>query len=638
MIPGASWLAFAIVLGGGTGWLAARGARWPIRALVTMAFATSTVWVSLVFARPAADHELALPSPVVGPAEGFASSDTCRSCHPAQYATWHDSFHRTMTQQATPEAVLAPFDGRILEERGRRFRVYEREGRYYAAGLPRTDADTQAGADAGLAGAPDAGAATRERRVVLTTGSHHMQAYWVAADDGTMVQFPFVYFIHEDRWLANDDSFLQSPYGEDDPLESSAWHDGCVTCHSTGGPWDPADLDREMLSPTAVTELGVACEQCHGEAGEHVLANRSPVRRFGLHQSDEPDETIVNPRRLDPERAASVCGQCHTVASAAAASGDSEFAPGESLLAHLDFDDLFATAERTAAVRVVAELSTDDRDVAEAFWTNGAPRVAGREFDAMLRSACFSEGGMTCISCHTMHGPAEGKQLPIGADNEMLCGGTCHGDIVRDVSAHSHHEAGSTGSECVNCHMPYASYGLLNATRSHQLDSPAAGGAGGRDAPNACNLCHLDQSLAWTAARLTEWYGAEAAGPPLAGAAAGAVDVPAGALWMVGGDAVQRTLAAWHAGWEPARDAADVESLRPALGILMQDQYSVVRQLAGRAVIVHDPTLEVDLDALTREPQPALHRAVGVANDVLDEATVRRLYDGRHDEDVSVPE
>src|SRR5438045_2970710 len=31
-------------------------------------------------------------------AEEFVSSDTCQSCHPSQYGSWHQSFHRTMTQ------------------------------------------------------------------------------------------------------------------------------------------------------------------------------------------------------------------------------------------------------------------------------------------------------------------------------------------------------------------------------------------------------------------------------------------------------------------------------------------------------------------------------------------------------------
>src|SRR5687768_4881709 len=49
---------------------------------------------------------------------GYVSSDTCQSCHPNQYASWHRSYHRTMTQYGTPEAVRGEFEGQTLELEG----------------------------------------------------------------------------------------------------------------------------------------------------------------------------------------------------------------------------------------------------------------------------------------------------------------------------------------------------------------------------------------------------------------------------------------------------------------------------------------------------------------------------------------
>src|SRR5262245_3591816 len=43
--------------------------------------------------------------------DGYVSSQTCRACHPSQYSTWHRSYHRTMTQVATPDTAVANFDG-----------------------------------------------------------------------------------------------------------------------------------------------------------------------------------------------------------------------------------------------------------------------------------------------------------------------------------------------------------------------------------------------------------------------------------------------------------------------------------------------------------------------------------------------
>ncbi|MCC6509538.1 MAG: hypothetical protein IT423_10550, partial [Pirellulaceae bacterium] len=43
--------------------------------------------------------------------DGFVSSAACQECHQDQFDTWHDSFHRTMTQVAHPSTVVAPFEG-----------------------------------------------------------------------------------------------------------------------------------------------------------------------------------------------------------------------------------------------------------------------------------------------------------------------------------------------------------------------------------------------------------------------------------------------------------------------------------------------------------------------------------------------
>src|SRR6267142_7049367 len=43
--------------------------------------------------------------------DGYVSSKACQACHPSQYASWHRSYHRTMTQVATPDTIAASFDG-----------------------------------------------------------------------------------------------------------------------------------------------------------------------------------------------------------------------------------------------------------------------------------------------------------------------------------------------------------------------------------------------------------------------------------------------------------------------------------------------------------------------------------------------
>src|SRR5947208_5654909 len=66
----------------------------------------------------------------------------------------------------------------------------------------------------------------------------------------------------------------------------------------------------------------------------------------------------------------------------------------------------------------------------------------------------------------------------------------------------SHHLAASSGSQCYDCHMPHTTYGVLKAIRSHQVGSPRVADELATGRPNACNLCHLDKPLAWTAHQL----------------------------------------------------------------------------------------------------------------------------------------
>src|SRR6185503_18883708 len=47
--------------------------------------------------------------PIQVSSDGYAAASQCRACHPSQYESWYGSFHRTMTQVATPRSVLAEF-------------------------------------------------------------------------------------------------------------------------------------------------------------------------------------------------------------------------------------------------------------------------------------------------------------------------------------------------------------------------------------------------------------------------------------------------------------------------------------------------------------------------------------------------
>ena len=97
--------------------------------------------------------------------------------------------------------------------------------------------------------------------------------------------------------------------------------------------------------------------------------------------------------------------------------------------------------------------------------------------------------------------------------------------------------------------------------------------------PNACNLCHLDETLEWTSQYLEEWYGTPR--PPLGQDQQG---IAASVLWSLSGDAGNRALTAWSMGWSPAQEASGTSWMLPYLALGLDDPYDAVRFISGRSL------------------------------------------------------
>ena len=127
--------------------------------------------------------------------------------------------------------------------------------------------------------------------------------------------------------------------------------------------------------------------------------------------------------------------------------------------------------------------------------------------------------------------------------------------------------------------MPYTTYGLLKAARSHTLESPSVTASLRYGRPNACNQCHLDKTLAWTADALSNWYGTSKPDLPEQSRT-----VAASILWSLTGDAAQRAIAAWTMGWTQAKQTCETDWVLPYLAQLMTDDYGAVRFIAYQSL------------------------------------------------------
>ncbi len=510
--------------------------------------------------------------PLVQPTRGYVGSAACRSCHAAEHASWHRSYHRTMTQVVRRDTVAAPFDRLeltwadqplVLAWRGVELWVDFQRG----------------GARPGRV----------QRPVEQLTGSHHLQALWYSTGAGReLALVPLVYQLAERRWLPLSAVFVL-PQDRREPPEPGAWNQNCNMCHATQVR-PRVDVDR---CDTEVGELGVACEACHGPGGAHVAANQNPLRRYRQRAGDAGDPTIVQPTRLGAARSAQVCGQCHSVNilrqqhTAAWREHGLVYRPGQDLHA----STLVVDPSQRTAPELARVLRARPGYLGDAFWRDGEVRLSGREYQGLTASPCYTRGHgerqLDCSSCHAMHGgggPVDGAwaddQLLPGARGNAACV-ACHAALGTPdgLARHSHHAADSSGSECMNCHMPHTSFGLMKASRSHRISSPDVGVELATGRPNACNLCHLDRPLGWTAAALQRWYGR--AVPELD---AEAREVAAGVRWLLTGDAAVRVLAAWSAAWPAAARTAGTEWLPPVLARLLDDPYLAVRHQALRGL------------------------------------------------------
>ena len=510
-------------------------------------------------------------APLAQPSGDHVGSGACRSCHPAEHASWHGSFHRTMTQVATRDTVLAPFErleldwfGKptLLEWRGEQLWVKFERG--------------------GLQPGPV------ERPVEQLTGSHHFQVLWYSTGKGReLAPFPLGFKLQERLWLPLTTVFVLPPEFRDPP-EPGAWSRSCLMCHATH-PEPRVDVDRV---DTHVAELGIACEACHGPGRAHVAANQNPLARYA-HRAQGSDASIVDPAACKPVRSAQLCGHCHSVSILRQQHFDdwrehgSPFKPGRDLHA----SHLVVEPRDADAPELQRELQKNPHFVESSFWSDGQVRLSGREFSGLRRSPCYTHGNvdrqMDCTSCHELH-PDDGSAKPEWRAGQMRDSARgngactqCHPRFAEPaaLAAHTHHAPDSRGSSCYDCHMPHTSVGLMKTSRSHEITSPSVAVELATGRPNACNLCHLDRTLQWTAEQLaTKW------GQPVVALDQEQREVAAGVRWLLTGDAGLRLLAACAAGSEAGQATAGTDWLPPFLARLLDDPYYVVRFAAARSL------------------------------------------------------
>jgi len=386
----------------------------------------------------------------------FVGSEGCAGCHATEYAAWQTSQHAAAMQHATAASVLGDFDDARFEYAGVTSAFFRRDGRHFI----RTD-----GPDGRLA----------DFEVKYTFGVEPLQQYLVALPGGRLQAVSVAWDTRPaeqggQRWFH---LYPGEQVDHRDELHwtrrSQNWNFMCADCHSTAvrKAYDPAT----DTYATGYAEVSAGCESCHGPGSAHVTwaaqPSEDPVQ--GLTVAMEKGSL---PRQLE------VCAQCHARRAQIA----------EGYHAGRPFTDHYLPSLLDS----------------ELYFPDGQQKGEVFIWGSWLQSR-MHQAGVTCSDCHDPHSQA------LHVPGNAVCA-QCHAPAVYEAATHHHHLPGSTGSQCVECHMPARTYMVVDPRRDHSMRVPRPDESVSHGTPNACNQCHVDEDADWAAAAVRGWLGRDARG------------------------------------------------------------------------------------------------------------------------------
>lgn len=443
---------------------------------------------------------IAFPPPAAAPEpsvqwDDFLGAETCADCHRAQYDVWRRSTHGRAGGRPGSAVVIARFNGAPIKFQDATVTPRVNGGAYQFV-------VTQPG----------------RPNVVLTVagviGGGHLvgggtQGFVANFPDGTIRFLPFDFIRREGVWFCNtigrrDQGWI--PITPQVPLEACVdWppqrvlgthprFSNCQECHGSQVELTP-DTNVSGYA-TRYRDLRINCESCHGPGRRHVELARSG----GLDTAQ--DIGMRSLMTLTKDQSLTVCFQCHALKDVLRTG----YLPGERLEAHYALG-LPALGDKP-------------------WLADGRVRTFAYQENHRF-SDCYLSGSMTCVDCHDPHSQRyrDVSWRPLAdrfADGQ--CTG-CHASKAEGAASHTRHPAGSAGTRCVGCHMPYLQHPELGATlrfarSDHTIPIPRPAFDAGLGLESACRQCHRDRSVEQLEQTSRSWWGEVKPHPALVAAVA----------------------------------------------------------------------------------------------------------------------
>lgn len=393
-------------------------------------------------------------------------SDKCIQCHQTEFSQWKISDHGRAMQLPDEQTVLGDFKNVMLEFHDIKTRLYRRGDDFLVATSGKEGKSGVYPVEYTFGHYP-------VQQYLVDIGNGHLQALNIAWDSRSADQ-------GGQRWFhlqADEDIDPEHPFFWTRHFQNA--NSRCIECHSTNV---RKNYDAESKSyATRWSEIGIGCESCHGAASKHLTL----AKNRGLSETETGFDKTIQPRLAWAFR------------------GNDDIASPSGVKNYSFLDTCGGCHSRRSSIGDVKPLAAYHDQYRLALLDQGLYFADGQIDDEVFVLGSFlqskmHQSGVTCNNCHNPH---SGKLTAAG---NALCA-QCHKSSVFDTQSHHHHQPGSTGALCVNCHMPERIYMTVDPRRDHSFVIPDPWQAAGNGAPNPCITCHQGKTSQWAAAAMKNW-------------------------------------------------------------------------------------------------------------------------------------
>jgi predicted CXXCH cytochrome family protein len=414
------------------------------------------------------------PEPAFSEA-AYVGRQQCASCHPQQLSQWQGSHHDLAIQEATEKTVLGDFNNATFTYYNVTSSFYKKDGKYYV----KTD---------------NAAGQLQDFEIKYTFGVTPLQQYLIEFPRGRMQMLNVAWDSRSEveggqRWFH---LYPNENVDHKDALHWTGvfqnWNNMCAECHSTELKKNYS-YEKDAYNTTWF-EINVSCEACHGPASNHVkwaqalaegeqwdeIANKGFIVTLGdpqdgLWQLRDGQKHASRTVAFNTGNQLQTCARCH---SRRAVFSD-DYRHGRPLM------------DTHMPALLTEELYYPDGQIKEEVYVHAS----------FLQSKMY-QAGVTCSDCHNPH------SLQLKVKGNGLCT-ECHSMKTFDVQSHHRHPENSSGSQCINCHMPQTKYMVVDPRADHSMRVPRPDLSDELASPNACIMCHTEKSNSWAAQAIDQW-------------------------------------------------------------------------------------------------------------------------------------